>query len=481
LSIARKLASETAAYSISSILAKAINYLFGLFIVKYISTEEYGVYSKLYAYAGFLLVFLTHGMETTFFRFLHKKGYKDKAYSVAFTSVFNAVLFFIVAIFLFITPIANFVEEAPRLIRIFAFIMVFDVLCALPFASLRAQNRPLKFAFYKILNIGVFILFNAVLFIVFPALNIHIGVSKVENIFIANLAASVLTFILLTFQTEKFRFIYDAQLHKELWIYGFPIMLVGIAGMTNEMLDRAMMTKLLPYDTATNNVQLAIYSFNYKFAMPISMFLQAYRFAAEPIFFKEASQANDRNMYAEMMKFYIICACFIFLGILLFMPVFQTFFEWYTPNAKVLFEGVFMVPILLLANLCLGVYFNISTWYKITDKTHYGAIISGIGAIATVILNLILVPAWGYAGAAWSTLFCYIIMVVIGFALERKYFPIPYQFKRIGFYFLITFGLFVGYKYLIADNFDSLTIKGIIALFILSIFVGVVYITEKRK
>ncbi len=481
MSIAKKLASETAAYSLSSILAKAINYLFGLFIVKYISTEEYGIYSKLYAYAGFLLVFLTHGMETTFFRFLHKQGYKDKAYSVAFTSITNAVIFFIALIFIFITPIGNFVEESHRLIKIFAFIMVFDVLCALPFASLRAQNRPFKFAFYKILNIGIFIFFNGLLFIGLPALDIDFGISKVENIFIANLTASVITFILLAFQTEKFKFTYDAKLHKELWIYGFPIMLVGIAGMTNEMLDRAMLTKLLPYDAATNNIQLAIYSFNYKFAMPISMFLQAYRFAAEPIFFKEASQANNRNMYAEMMKFYIICACFIFLGIMLLMPAFQSFFIWYTPNAKVLFEGVFMVPILLLANLCLGIYFNISTWYKITDKTHFGAIISGIGAVITIVLNLILVPAWGYAGAAWATLFVYIIMVVIGFALERKYFPIPYQYGRIGFYLFISLALFAIYTYFIANNIESLPIKSAIALLILGIYVILVYKTEKRK
>ncbi|QQR99113.1 MAG: polysaccharide biosynthesis C-terminal domain-containing protein [Sphingobacteriales bacterium] len=481
MGLAKKLASETAAYSVSSILARFINYLFGLFIIRYISAEEYGVYSKLYAYAGFLLVFLTHGMETTFFRFLHKEDSKNNAFFTAFSSVIGCTLLFVLFVFLGISPIQNFVEESAQLIKIFAFIMVFDVFCALPYASLRAQNRPLKFAFFKILNILLFIFSNIIFFIVLPYLNIKLNIPKVEYIFISNLIASVLTFIILLFQIPKLSISFDTQLYKKMLIYGLPVMLVGLAGMTNEMLDRAMMTKLLPYDTITNKIHLGIYSFNYKFAMPITMFLQAYRFAAEPIFFKEASSENNRDMYAQMMKFYIICACFIFLAIITLMPLFKAFFIWYTPTAQVLFQGLFIVPILLLANMCLGVYFNLSTWYKVTDRTYFGAIISVIGASVTVVLNIILVPKIGYVGSAWSTLACYVVMLLVGYVLERKYFPIPYAYKRIGLYLSITMLIFVIYKMVIEQHIPNLFFQVLLSVFILGTYSGIVYKVEKNK
>jgi O-antigen/teichoic acid export membrane protein len=481
LSIAKKLASETAAYSTSSILAKFINYLFGLFIVRYISAEEYGVYSKLYAYAGFLLVFLTHGMETTFFRFLHKEGYEEKAFSTAFFSVLSAAISFVFLVFILIHPIQNFVEEPARLIKIFVFIMVFDVFSALPYASLRAQNKPLKFAFYKILNICLFIFINFILFIVLPYFNISIQISKVENIFISNLVASVLTFVLLLFQVQKVTFSFDKVIYKKMLVYGLPIMLVGLAGMTNEMLDRAMMTKLLPYDSITNKIHLGIYSFNYKFAMPISMFLQAYRFAAEPIFFKEAASKNNKEMYAQMMKFYLICACFIFLAIITMMPVFKSFFIWYTPTAKVLFQGLHIVPILLFANMCLGIYFNLSTWYKVTDRTYFGAIISIIGASVTIVLNILLVPNIGYVGAAWATLACYVVMVVIGFLLERKYFPVPYPFKRMLIYLGLTAFLFLLYNQVIEKQIPNLIIQILVSILSVTLFVSAVYFIEKKQ
>lgn len=481
MGIGKKLASETAAYGLSSILARLINYLFGFFIVKYISTEDYGVYSKMYAYAGFLLVFLTHGMETTFFRFLHKDGFQKKAYSTAFTSVFITTVLFVLSILVFIRPASNFIEEAPQLIRIFIFIMAFDVLSALPFASLRAQNRPLKFAFYKIFNIGIFILFNILFFIILPYFNIEITSSKVDNIFIANLIASVLTFVLLFFQAEKVTWSIDKKQYKEMLLYGLPIMLVGFAGMINEMLDRAMMTKLLPYDTAMNNIQLGIYSFNYKFAMPISMFLQAYRFAAEPIFFREAGKVDNKKIYADMMKFYIIAACFIFLGIVLMMPTLKTFFTWYTSNAAILFEGVFIVPILLIANLCLGAYFNISTWYKITDKTQYGAIIAVVGAIITVVLNFILVPKIGYAGGAWATMICYISMLIIGYVLERKYYPIPYQHGRIALYVGVTLAISFVFNQYISEKIVSMAAQISMAVATMFFYSLLVYVIEKRK
>lgn len=481
MSITKKLATDTVAYGVSSILARIINFLFGFLIIKFISPAEFGTYTNFYAYAGFILVVLTHGMETAYFRFVNKEESKETAFSTAFYSILFVVVLFILITYLFQKPIAAYVKEPTFYLQLFVWMMAFDTLAAIPFASLRKQGRPMVFAGLKILNILFFILLNILFFIIFPKLNLTLNVTSVSYIFIANLVASILTFIILLFQFRQLKFSIDFSIYKKMLWYAMPIMLVGFAGMINEVLDRIIMTRLLPGSLLENKIQLGIYGFNYKFAMIISMFLQAYRFAAEPLFFKNAEKEDNKQMLAKTMKFYTISVCFIFLTITLFMPLIQFSFSKYSPSSATYFEGVGIVPILLMANIFLGIYFNISTWYKITDKTYVGAIISIVGAAVTIVMNIVLVPKIGYFGGAWATLACYATMLIIGYITEQKYYPIPYDYKRILFYLAIAVGFYFVLQFLILPMQFSLFINTIIAFCFLLLYVFVAYFLEKKK
>lgn len=481
MSITKKLATDTVAYGVSSILARIINFLFGFLIIKFISPAEFGTYTNFYAYAGFILVVLTHGMETAYFRFVNKEESKETAFSTAFYSILFVVILFILITYLFQKPIAAYVKEPTFYLQLFVWMMAFDTLAAIPFASLRKQGRPMVFAGLKILNILFFILLNILFFIILPKLNLTLNVTSVSYIFIANLVASILTFIILLFQFRQLKFSIDFSIYKKMLWYAMPIMLVGFAGMINEVLDRIIMTRLLPGSLLENKIQLGIYGFNYKFAMIISMFLQAYRFAAEPLFFKNAEKEDNKQMLAKTMKFYTISVCFIFLTITLFMPLIQFSFSKYSPSSATYFEGVGIVPILLMANIFLGIYFNISTWYKITDKTYVGAFISIVGAAVTIVMNIVLVPKIGYFGGAWATLACYATMLIIGYITEQKYYPIPYDYKRILFYLAIAVGFYFVLQYLILPMQFSLFINTIIAFCFLLLYVFVAYFLEKKK
>ena len=272
LSTVKKLASDTAAYGVSSILARLINFLFGFLIIKYISQAEFGTFTNFYAYAGFILVLLTHGMETAFFRFVNKEESKEKAFSTAFYSILSVVLLFVAVGYVFQQPIADYVKEPTLYVKFFIWMMAFDTLAAIPFASLRKQGKPVAFAVLKVMNILLFIVLNILFFMVLPSFGYQLPFTKVSSIFIANIIASIITFLFLLKQFNQLEFSLDAALYKQMLKYSMPIMLVGFAGMINEVLDRIIMTRLLPYDDITNKEQLGIYGFNYKFAMLLPCF-----------------------------------------------------------------------------------------------------------------------------------------------------------------------------------------------------------------
>lgn len=481
MSIVKKLAGDTAAYGVSSILARLINFLFGFLIIRYISQAEFGTYTNFYAYAGFILVVLTHGMETAFFRFVNTEKNKEDAFTTAIFSITTVVLLFIAIGYIFQEQIAAYVKEPVLYVRFFIWMMAFDALAAVPFASLRAQGKPIRFAMLKIINILLFIFFNILFFILLPGTSYELPTTKVSYIFIANIIASVLTFVLLFRQFGQLKFHLNTAVYKKMFWYAMPIMLVGFAGMINEVLDRIIMTRLLPFDDITNKEQLGIYGFNYKFAMLIAMFLQAYRYAAEPIFFRNAEKADNKQMLANTMKYYTISVSVLFLGITLFMPLIQQLFIWYSPNSAAYFVGADIVPILLIANIFLGIYFNISTWYKITDKTYIGAIIAFAGAGITIIMNIILVPKIGYWGAAWATLACYVFMVLAGYLTEQKYYPIPYDKTRIAFYLFFAILLFLLLKFILLPLQFSLFLNTILAVFLLVVYLLTARYLEQKK
>jgi O-antigen/teichoic acid export membrane protein len=395
--------------------------------------------------------------------------------------MFLALLVFVAITYLFQNSISSFIKEPVFYLKLVVWMMVFDVMSAIPFASLRAEGRPVRFAILKIVNIGLFIFFSVLFFIVFPKINIVWNVSPVSYIFIANLIASILTLLFLTGQFRNFHFNVDTSLYKKMLPYALPIMLVGFAGMINEVLDRIIMTRLLPFDDITNKEQLGIYGFNYKFAMIVTLFLQAYRFAAEPIFFRHADRADSKTLYANTMKYYVICIGVLFLSITLLMPLIQQLFTWYSPRSVPYFTGAGIVPILLMANIFLGIYFNISTWYKVTDKTYIGAIIAFVGAIITVVMNILLVPKYGYWGAAWATLACYGSMVMIGYITEQKYYPIPYDVPRILFYLVLMLGFYFLLQQLVWPQELSLWMDTAAGLLLIVTYIGIAWFLERKK
>lgn len=487
MSIVKKLVSDTAAYGLSSILARLINYLFGFVLVKYITPAEYGVYAKFYAYAGFIMVLLTHGMETAFFRFYNKEGSSKFVFGSTFSSMLVASLFFLLICICFGAPISDWVQEPGKSVYIWSFagIMFFDTLSSLPFALLRARSRPFLFALLKIFNIFITIL-STTLFLYLAsqqnylsAVVYYLKQNKVCSIFFGNFIGSVATFLFFVPLILKNISRPNFFLYKKILPYAFPIMLVGFAGMINEMLDRVLLEHLLPFDIQSNKIQLGIYSFNYKIAMLMSLFIQAYRFAVEPFFFSQAQKENAKNIYASTMLYFVAVGSFIFLIISLFTPVLFKFLLHLDSSRFLPYSsGMSIIPILLAANLCLGIYFNLSTWYKITDKTHFGAIIAFVGALLTIFLNFLLVPRLGFMGSAWATLLCYASMVFMGWFFEKKYFPISYEYKKIGLLLGLSIILFIPSRFF---YYLPLSLYLLVSTICLVLYMFVVYFVLNKK
>lgn len=450
MGILRKLASQTAIYGLSSIVGRFLNYLLVPFLTYHFSAAEYGVVSEFYAYAGFFSVLLLLGFETGYFRFRDKEQPKhDKAYSTALIFVATINLLFFAAIWSVKQPLSDALHypEHPEYVLCFSLILMFDALAAIPFARLRAENRAWRFASLKfieiLLTIGLSLFFIAycpkaysanpdswLKWVYRPEIN---GVSY---IFLANLLASTCKFLLLTPQWSGIRNGLDWRLLGKMLKYCLPMVVIGFAGIINEMLDRALLKYLLPFDTKTNMQMLGIYSACYKLSIVMSLFIQAFRFAAEPFFFAYADKSDARAVYATVMNFFVIFCVFIFLLVTLFID----FFKYFVGDA--FRSGLEVVPILLLANLCLGIYVNLSIWYKLTDRTLLGAVVSLAGAALTIALNIHWIPQYGYIGSAWATLACYASMAVISYGLGRYYYPVGYDLKRILGYIILGLGLY---------------------------------------
>lgn len=430
----KRLASQTAVYGISSIVGRFLNYLLVPLFTYYFTPAEYGVVSEFYAYAGFFAVVLVFGFETGYFRFRDKDGTTpDVAYSTALRFLLGANLGFFLLLLLSSDVLATALQHdgRPEYIVWIAAILAMDSIGAVAFAKLRAQEKALRFASIKMIeilvNVGLCLLFIVVLRdganswaqgLWNPAMG-------VGYIFIANLVASSVKLLLLAPQLRGVTQGFDSALFNKMLRYSLPMVIIGFAGIVNEMLDRAMMKYLLPGDTQANLAQLGIYSACYKLSILMSLFIQAFRYAGEPFFFAHAADKNAPKIYADVLTYFVIFCAFIFLLVTLYLDIFKYFV------GAAFREGLFVVPILLLANLFLGIYVNLSVWYKLTDRTLMGAAVSVGGALITVALLLWWVPRFGYAGAAWATLVCYASMALASYLLGRKYYPVPYDVKRV--------------------------------------------------
>jgi O-antigen/teichoic acid export membrane protein len=445
LSGIRQLAGQTAWYGLSNIGGRFLNYLVTPIITYLIGSRtgqaEMGTYVILYGYIAFLNIVFTYGFETAYFRFSNKEGVSHKAlFQTAFTSHIISTIFFILIIALLRKPLGDFVgvNGHYEYILLCLFIIGFDTLCVIPLAKLRKENRPRKYAFVNLIGITVFVLLTIFFLAFLPGIADHTSLDFVREwygrqtntglLLKANCAQAFVTFILLFKEWITIRFQLSKNLWRQLWRYSSPMIIGGLAGMTNEVIDRQMLAKLLPGTQQDAKVQVAIYTFCYKLSIFITLFTSAFKMAAEPFFFSQSREQNARQTYARVMKWFVATLCVAFLFTALFLDI------WQYILGKNYRSGIGIVPILLGANLCLGIYYNLSIWYKLADRMRVGMYITLFGSLITFSGNYLLIPVLGIYASAWTTLVCYFVMMLIAYLLGQRQFPIPYPVRRIALY-----------------------------------------------
>jgi O-antigen/teichoic acid export membrane protein len=477
LSSIKQLAGQTLWYGLSNVAGRFLNYLLTFLHVYLFQSVAYGDVSVFYANAAILSIFFTYGMETAYFRFAQDEKNRNSVYNTGTISLLITSIIFSTVLILFRQPVANFMKigSHPQWISWLAMIVAADTLAALPFSVLRQQNRPRKYATIKLVNIFLTIAFQVFFFMVYPKIfgkTVDIG-----YVFLSNLIASLATLLLLWKEIAQLQLKFDYALWKKMMVYAMPLIIVGFGGMINETIDRQLILRF--WDGTVNEAKSAIgiYSANYKLAILIVLFIQAFRMGAEPFFFQQSADKNAPKTYARVMKFFVIACCLCFLFIVLFLDVWKMLI---TTKFKEFGEGIMIVPILALAKIFLGVYYNLSIWYKLTDKNTYGAIITIIGAVITITVNITLLPVLGYFASAWATLLCYSFMMIASFYLGQKYYPIPYARKKLLAYIVLCVLLF-GVHQLIRYVSPSVWINYAAAILLLTGFIWFVLRIEKNE
>jgi O-antigen/teichoic acid export membrane protein len=423
--IIKKLAGQTAIYGLSSMLGRFINFLLVIpHTAKLNNVGDYGDITAVFAMIAFLNIVLTYGLETSYFNFIRNGNEPKKVYAIVQRSIIVSTLVFALLVIVFNDWSAQFLGFPNRTDYVWCCLifLVFDTLSALPFARLRYEEKPLKFALIKLSNILVNVGLN--LWFLFDTPVLLQSYSQVTLVLAANAIASMVSFLLLWPLVIKIRLKFDFNLYKKILKYAWPMVFIGLAGIVNETLDRTLLIRLLP--DAEGSYQNGIYGAFYKLTMVMTMFVQAFKFAAEPFFFKQQDNKENRVVYADVMYWFIGVCSFIFLACMLFVNQLAHLFI----KKQDFFEderGLYVVPILLLANLFLGIYFNLSVWYKLSNNTKFGALIAIVAAVLTIGLNVFLIPVYGFVACAYITLVIYGLMCVAAYWMGSHYFPIPYQ------------------------------------------------------
>jgi O-antigen/teichoic acid export membrane protein len=446
----RKLAGQTAVYGLGTILPRFLNYLLTPFLTYAFTAAEFGINSELYAYISFLNVVFTYGMETAFFNFSTRSHDMEKVYRTAFSSLLVSTVCLALPLVLLSGTIAGALstpnaEYLSSFITWSVLIVASDALMAIPFARLRAENRAVKFSMLRLVNIVVN--FGLTIFFVYVCRNSYergdnsflaflyrpeVGIGYA---FLANLIANLVTLLLLIPQIRLVKGGVDRELLAGMLKYAWPLLILGLAGMVNETLDRIILKKLIA-DKAEAQVAQGIYGACYKVAILMTIFIQAFRFAAEPFFFGKSKEKDSKQSYALVMKYFVIFCLFLFLA-----TVFNL--DWIKYFVGEEFRvGLKVVPILLIANLCLGVVYNLSIWYKLSGHTMYGAVIAVAGAVITIVVNVVFVPEYSYMACAWATLSAYGGMMLLSYVLGQIHFPISYNLRAISFYSAVAIGLY---------------------------------------
>ncbi len=487
----KKLAGETVYYGVSSVLGRFINWLLVILYTDVFQEpnypkSEYGIQTQIMGCVAIVMVLITYGMETSFFRFASdKKQDKNKVVATTQTSLLISSLAFILLITMFLQPLSAFFEIEGRgyMLIVLAITLAVDAFSSIPFAKLRLDSRPLRFASLKLLNIGVNVGANLFFFLFCPywiakypdsILTLFyqhdVGVGYV---FISYLLATLVTLLFLLPTLKGIRFYLDAKLWQKMLKYALPIMVVGLASMLNLNFDKIAMKYLLSGANAMDKV--AEYGASFKLGVLMMLFTQAYRYAFEPFIFANKTSENAKNLYADALKFFTVIGLLGFLGVVFYLDIIGLLI------GKSYHSAFVIVPFVLLANLFLGIYYSLSLWYKLTDETHYGAYMAVGGAVVTIVLNVLLVPEFGYIGGAYAFCVSALLMCIISFVWGQKKYPIPYDIKRIVGYFLLAISCYTIFYFVKIENsywefaFKTLLLLGflVVVVFCEPLLVGI--------
>lgn len=476
LSTLKRFFKDTIIYGIAAVLPRAIN----IFLVKLhtstLNAEKYAVNTDYYVYAAYFNALLTFGLETAFFRFFSKEKRKGTIVSTAFISLLVSSLLFLGVMLYFSNSIGVFFGfKNPLFIKLLILTITLDTLVVIPYAYLRVTNRPLRFTFFKILNILIFAILN-IFFLWFIPYAIKKGIylpdfliqyyqnyPKVMHIFVSGTVASATTFLLLFPLVFRFKFAFDFKILQQMLRYSLPIMIGSLAFVTNENLDKLLLGKMIGRE------QMGIYAACYKLGVFMTLYIMAFRLGAEPFFFNHSTKKNAPTTYAKILTWFTIFGAIFMLVVVLFIDDFSKILL----GKPEYFEALQIVPIILLANLFLGIYNNLSIWYKLTDNTRFGMYFSVLGAGITVLVNLLMIPRIGFFASAWATLLAYGSMMILSYFVGKKYYPIPYELKKTGLYLLIAV-LICGLSFLEFRGNYWFSFSGIF------VFFALIYLSEKE-
>ncbi|MBU2921680.1 oligosaccharide flippase family protein [Winogradskyella psychrotolerans] len=474
----KSLFKQTFIYGLATVLPRMLSFILVPLYTdpSVLSIEEYGRVSFIFAYFVLFNVVLAYGMETAFFRFFNKEENQEKVTSTSAISLIISSFALLGIAFLFRHQISNLINIELKYLNLVFVILLLDALVIIPFAWLRATAKPMRYAVIKICNVAINLGLNVFLLLYLKDLaqgnslfeSIYKPDFEISYIFISNVIASGLTLLLLIPFYTKIRFKFDTVLWKKMMRYAMPVLVAGIAYSVNETFDRILLEYLLPPDVADEKI--GMYSACYKLALFMTLFATAFRLGIEPYFFSHSKADNPQKNYAKILEYFVAFGSVILLSVVVFADVLKPFII----RSEAYYEAMWIVPFILLANFCLGIYHNLSVWYKITDRTRFGAYISIFGAVVTLVLNYVLIPVIGFKGSAIATLSAYTLMMLLSFYFGKKYYPIPYNLKKISLYLVVSilFSFIFFYNY--RENY-------IIGIAMLIVFLGLVILLEKKE
>ncbi|WP_083801723.1 oligosaccharide flippase family protein [Pedobacter sp. BAL39] len=460
MSAIKRFLGQTAIYGLSTVISRLFNFILTPLFTKVYPSSVFGIFTTLYAYSSLINTILAFGMETTFFRYLNKhEDKKAEVYNNSFLCIAFLSILFLITGLVFTDAIAAYLSgdgaqlaDYRNYVRFFVWLLFIDAICVIPFAKLRADNKAMRYSIIKFMNIGTFVGFNLFFIFVVPVIirqqwpfaDWFAGWYRgpwVGYAFIANLLASIFTFLLLIPELMKIRLKFDAELFRKMFGYSWPVLVANLSFIVNENLDKIALSRLLPDGIAEHEV--GIYGAVCKIAIFMSIFITAFRMGAEPFFFSHAKHENARKTYAMILHYFVIALALLFVALVANIDLLKYFISRDKAHIGEYWVGLPAVPYLLFGYVCLGIYSNLSIWYRLSDQTKFGLYISVTGAVITIVLNFVLIPKYSYMGSAWVSMFTYFVMMVISYVLGQKYYPIPYHLKRIVAYLLVSVVLVV--------------------------------------